>query len=84
MANSISNGVNPASGVDMNNLPEIDNPVLEESIKLYNSPGRFSEIIYVYPDGVKAIGDGIGNVLLGLDTIDNILADLDEVCGYGG
>ena len=31
---------------------------------------------------VKALGDGIGNVLLGVDTIDNVLAGLDKICGY--
>ncbi|GAH61056.1 unnamed protein product, partial [marine sediment metagenome] len=31
---------------------------------------------------VKALGDGIGNLLLGVDTIDNVLANLDEICGY--
>ena len=80
----ISNGVNPASGVDLNNLPEITNPVLEECIKLYNSPGKYSEVYYFYPDGVKALGDGIGNVVLGLETIDNVLKNLDEVSGFKG
>lgn len=80
----ISNGVNPASGVDLNNLPEITNPILEECIKLYNSPGKYSEVYYFYPDGVKALGDGIGNVVLGLDTIDNVLKNLDEVSGFKG
>ncbi|MBM3705141.1 MAG: hypothetical protein FJW66_01310 [Actinobacteria bacterium] len=80
----MKNGVNPAGGVDLNNLPEITNPVLEECIKLYNSPGRYSEVYYFYPDGVKALGDGIGNVLLGLDTIDNVLKQLDEVSGFAG
>jgi len=78
----ISNGVNPAAGVDLDNLPEISNPVLEECVKLYNSPGRYSEVYYYNPDAVKALGDGIGNVLLGVDTIDNVLKQLDEICGY--
>ncbi len=80
----IANGVNPAAGVDINNMPEIENPVLEEAVILYNSPGRFSEVYYFWPDGVKALGDGIGNVLLGVDTIDEVLANLDEVSGFGG
>jgi hypothetical protein len=65
-------------------MPEIENPVLEEAVILYNSPGRFSEVYYFWPDGVKALGDGIGNVLLGVDTIDEALANLDEVSGFGG
>ena len=80
----IKNGVNPAGGVDLNNLPEITNPVLEECIKLYNSPGKYSEVYYFYHDGVKTLGDGIGNVVLGLDTIDNVLKQLDEVSGFKG
>jgi raffinose/stachyose/melibiose transport system substrate-binding protein len=80
----MSNGVNPASGVNLNDLPEITNPVLEECIKLYNSPGKYSEVYYFYPDGVKALGDGIGNVVLGVDTIDNVLKSLDEVSGFKG
>jgi len=80
----ISNGVNPAAGVDLNNMPEIDNPILEECVKLYNSPGRHSEVYYYNPDAVKALGDGIGNVLLGVDTVDNVLAQLDDICGYQG
>ena len=80
----IKNGVNPAGGVDVANMPEVTNPVLEECIKLYNSPGKYSEVYYFYPDGVKALGDGIGNVVLGLDTIDNVLKQLDEVSGFQG
>ena len=78
----IQNGVNPAAGVDPNNIPETDNPVFNDCIKLYNSPGRYSEVYYFNSDAVKAIGDGIGNVILGLDTIDNVLMQLDEICGY--
>ena len=80
----IANGVNPAAGVDVNNMPVIESPILEDAVILYNSPGRFSEVYYFWPDGVKALGDGIGNVLLGVDTIDEVLANLDEVSGFGG
>jgi len=80
----IANGVNPAAGVDVNNMPEIESPILKEAVILYNSPGRFSEVYYFWPDGVKALGDGIGNVLLGVDSIDEVLANLDEVSGFGG
>jgi raffinose/stachyose/melibiose transport system substrate-binding protein len=78
----ISNGVNPAAGVDPDNIPETDSPVFNDCIALYNSPGRFSEVYYYNPDAVKALGDGIGNVLLGVDTIDSVLAQLDDICGY--
>jgi raffinose/stachyose/melibiose transport system substrate-binding protein len=79
-----ANGVNPACGLDTSNIPKTENPVFDECIKLYNSPGRISEIIYTYPDGVKALGDGIANVVFGLDTIDNVLKNLDEVSGFKG
>ncbi|HEC61310.1 MAG TPA: hypothetical protein ENI27_03540 [bacterium] len=78
----IQNGVNPAAGVDPANVPKTDNPVFNDAIKLYNSPGRFSEVYYFNSDVVKALGDGIGNVLLGVDTIDEVLANLDKVSGY--
>jgi ABC-type glycerol-3-phosphate transport system substrate-binding protein len=78
----IKNGVNPAAGVDAANVPKTDNPVFDEGIKLYNSPGRYSEIYYYYPDVVKAIGDGIGSVLLDVESIDDVLAHLDEVSGF--
>ena len=78
----IQNGVNPAAGVDPANVPETDNPVFNDCIKLYNSPGRYSEVYYFNADAVKALGDGIGNVVLGLETIDNVLMQLDEITGY--
>jgi hypothetical protein len=56
--------------------------VFNDCIALYNSPGRFSEVYYFNSDAVKALGDGIGNVLLGVDTIDAVLANLDKVVGY--
>ena len=78
----IKNGVNPASGVDPKNIPQTASPVFNECIKLYNSPGRYSEVYYFNPDAVKALGDGIGGVVLGTDTVDNVLANLDKICGY--
>lgn len=78
----IRNGVNPAAGIDPNNIPKTDNPIFNDCIELYNSPGRYSEVYYFNSDAVKAIGDGIGNVLLGLDNIDSVLAQLDEITGY--
>ncbi len=78
----IQNGVNPAAGVDPANIPRTGNPVFDDCIELYNSPGRYSEVYYFNPDVVKAIGDGIGNILLGVDTIDDVLANLDKVSGF--
>ncbi|MBA7640880.1 hypothetical protein ES703_48551 [subsurface metagenome] len=78
----IKNGVNPAAGVDPANIPKTDSPIFNDCIELYNSPGRYSEVYYFNSDAVKALGDGIGNVLLGLDTVDNVLTNLDKICGY--
>jgi hypothetical protein len=39
-------------------------------------------VYYFNPELVKAIGDGIGNVLLGVDSIDAGLANLGKVSGY--
>jgi len=75
----IRHGVNPAAGVDPTNVPKTDNPVFNDCIVLYNSPGRFSEIIYFNPQAVKAIGDGIGNVVLGVQKPDEVLSELDKV-----
>ncbi len=81
----MSYGVNPAAGADINNLPKIDNPILEECIKLYNSPGRHSEMFYnseVTAAAMEAIGNGIGEVILGVTTVDEVLAKLDQITGY--
>jgi hypothetical protein len=75
----IRHGVNPAAGVDPANVPKTDNPVFNDCITLYNSPGRFSEIIYFNPQAVKGIGDGIGNVVLGVQKPDDVLSDLDKI-----
>jgi raffinose/stachyose/melibiose transport system substrate-binding protein len=75
----IRNGVNPAAGVDPLNIPKTENPVFNDCIALYNSPGRYSEVYYFNPQAVKALGDGIGSVVLGTDKIDNVLAGLDKI-----
>ena len=80
----VSKGVNPACGLDTSNIQKTQNPVFDDCIKLYNSPGRVSEIIYTWPDGVKALGDGIANAIFGVEKIDDILKNLDTVCGFKG
>jgi len=79
----IKNGCNPAGGISgLASIPKTDNPVFNDCIELYSAPGRYSEVYYFNADAVKALGDGIGNVLLGVDTIDGVLAGLDKICGY--
>jgi hypothetical protein len=53
--------------------------VFNDCIALYNSPGRYSEVYYYNPDAVKALGDGIGSVVLGTQKIDDVLDGLDKI-----
>lgn len=81
----VKNYVNPAAGLDASTLAEIetDNPVFNDSLKMYYSTkGRFSEYWYKKPEGVDTLFTGIVNVMIGQETIDNVLANLDEVSGY--
>ncbi len=75
----VRNGVNPAAGIDAANIPKTDNPVFNDCIALYNSPGRYSEVYYFNPQAVKALGDGIGSVVLGVAKTDDVLSDLDKI-----
>jgi len=76
-----------AAGLDPKALLEIetDNPVFNDCLKMYYSTkGRFSEYWYKKPEGVDTLFVGIVNVMIGQDTIDNVLATLDEVSGHKG
>ena len=75
----VKNGVNPAAGIDSTKIPKTENPVFNDCIALYNAPGRYSEVYYYNPDAVKALGDGIGSVVLGTQKIDDVLSGLDKV-----
>jgi raffinose/stachyose/melibiose transport system substrate-binding protein len=78
----IKYGVNPAAGLDKNKLPSTKNPLFNELIKLYNSPGTVSEVYYANSDAQKVLSDGIVSVMLNQMTIDQVLAQLDQTCGY--
>ena len=83
----VKNYVNPAAAgaLDIRALPETDNPIFNECIKLYSSvKGRRSEYFYTQADPQDALFTGVINVMIGQDTIDNVLAHLDEVSGYKG
>jgi len=83
----VKNYVNPAAAgaLDIGAIPETDNPIFNECIELFSSvKGRASEYFYTQAEGQDALFTGIVNVMIGQDTIDNVLAYLDEVCGYKG
>lgn len=83
----IKNYVNPAASgaVDISTIPRTDNPIFNECIKLFSSvKGRRSEYFYTQADQQDALFAGIIDVMLGQRTIDEVLAHLDEVCGYKG
>ncbi len=78
----IKNGVNPAAGLDKGNLPKTANPLFNDLIKLYNSPGVVSEVYYANADAQKVLSDGIISVMLSQMSVDQVLAKLDETCGF--
>ena len=69
----------PGRGIDTAAMPKTDNPVFNDCIALYNSPGRYSEVYYYNPEAVKALGMESGSVLLGTQTIDEVLSGLDKM-----
>lgn len=81
----VKNFVNPAAGLDASSLAEIetDNPIFNEGLKMfYTIEGRRSEYFYTQAEPQDALFTGIVNVMIGQDTIDNVLANLDKVSGY--
>jgi ABC-type glycerol-3-phosphate transport system substrate-binding protein len=75
-------GVNPAAGVDKTKLPVTENPLFNELIKLYNAPGVVSEVYYANAEAQKVLSDGIISVMLKQRKVDEVLAELDGVCGF--
>lgn len=75
-------GVNPAAGVDKAKLPVTENPLFNELIKLYNAPGVVSEVYYANAEAQKVLSDGIISVMLKQRKVDEVLAELDKVCGF--
>jgi len=76
------NGINPAGEVDLQNLPEIKNPLFEEYIRLYKSPGRISEVYYSYTESIITLSEGLYNILTEADTIDNVLKQMNKIPGF--
>lgn len=78
----IKYGVNPAAGVDKTRLPVTKNPLFNELIKLYNAPGVVSEVYYANAEAQKVLSDGIISVMLKQMNVDDVLAQLDQTCGF--
>jgi len=77
--------VNPAAAgaLDIRTLPGTDNPVFDECIELFSSvEGRASEYFYTQAEVQDALFTGTVSVMIGQQTIDDVLANLDEVSGY--
>ncbi|GAI37640.1 unnamed protein product, partial [marine sediment metagenome] len=77
--------VNPAAAgaLDIRALPGTDNPIFDECIELFSSvEGRASEYFYTQAEAQDALFTGTVNVMIGQQTIDDVLANLDEVSGY--
>ena len=44
--------------------------------------GRASRYVYPHDEPQRALYDGIINVMLGAETIDDVLANMDKVTGF--
>jgi len=83
----VENGVVPAASgsLDPATLGSTGNPIFDECIELFcGLEGRASSYQYPYAEACDAIYTGVIDVMLGAASIDDALANLDEVCGYGG
>lgn len=82
----VKNFVNPACGLDITTVKETDNPIFNDCIKMYNFKGGTPSTYFYSENGEAqtALFDGIVNVMIGQDTIDNVLKNLDEICGFQG
>lgn len=80
------NFVNPAAGLDITTIKETDNPIFNDCIKMYNFKGGTASTYFYSENGEAqtALFDGIVNVMIGQDTIDNVLKNLDVVSGFKG
>ncbi len=83
----VENGVVPAANgaLDPATLGSTGNPIFDECINLFcGTEGRASTFVYPYAEACDAIYTGVIDVMLGAASIEDVLADLNEVCGYGG
>lgn len=83
----VKNGVVPAASgsIDVAAIGSTGNPIFDECLELFCAlEGRASTYVYPYPEACDAIYTGVMDVMMGAASIDDVLAALDEVCGYGG
>jgi len=74
-----------AGAVDIASLEPSGNPIFDECVELFTGvKGRASEYYYTQVEPLDLLGAGIVNVMIGQDTIDNLLSELDKACGYKG
>jgi len=75
-----------ASGaLDPATIKPTGNPILDECLYLFcGLEGRTSTYMYPYPEACDAIYTGVMDVMLGVESISDVLAALDEICGYKG
>ncbi|MCL5986710.1 MAG: extracellular solute-binding protein [Actinobacteria bacterium] len=74
----ISNLIHPAGSVEG---AKSDIPLFQKGLEIYASSDVLKGSPYINPDAdlTKAIGDGITNILLGKETTDGLLKQLDEM-----
>ena len=54
-----------------------------QSIQMYTlETGRPSRYVYAQDEPQRALYDGIVNVMLGAESIDEVLANMDKVTGF--
>jgi len=83
----VKNGVVPAASgsIDVAAIGSTGNPIFDECLELFCAlEGRASTYVYPYPEACDAIYTGVMDVMMGAASIDDVLAALDKVCGYGG
>ena len=81
----IKNYVVPAASgsVDISAISDTSNPVFNLGIQLFTlKEGRASRYVYPHDEPQRALYDGIINVMLGAETIDDVLANMDKVTGF--
>ncbi len=81
----VKNYVNPAAAgaVDITKIGKTDNPIFNDCITMYTYEGaRASSYFYPHAEPQRALFDGVVNVMLGRAKIDQVLVELDKVCGF--
>ena len=80
------NGVIPVAlaAMDLDLLAASDNPMFNDGIRMLAHEGRNTEIYYPHAEEQKALYDGIMEIFLGVATIDDVIAKMNKVTGFGG